>query len=307
MNIRHIQYALEVANVGSINKTAERLYMTQPALSRAIHDLEAEIGFKIFSRTATGMVVTHQGKEFLERAKRLNEQYVSLCDQYFMPNNLSVVQISVAATQCVIFEVTLANLYNKYCDNEYVNLCMLEEDAGTVVDRLYAGLCNVGMIFTMQDSKEVLYQKCLRRNINWIELGASAIYLQVGSNHPLANRSSVSLKELDPYPRAVMVKGDVGSELNHSRIQGYEPLKIKKRIVINDKSTMYTILEDTDAYYIGANLSNLRKNNLNIRYIPIQDAKVEMEFAFLHLKSHSLTKIEKELLEDLKTILASKL
>ena len=58
MNILHLRYAVEVASTGSINKAAENLYMNQPNLSRAIKELEENLGIAIFERTTRGMIVT---------------------------------------------------------------------------------------------------------------------------------------------------------------------------------------------------------------------------------------------------------
>ena len=82
MNISHIHYAVEVAHYGSFNKAAANLFVSQPSLSRAIKELERELGFDLFLRTPNGVVPTHQGKEFLHRAKHLDNQYMALWDQY---------------------------------------------------------------------------------------------------------------------------------------------------------------------------------------------------------------------------------
>lgn len=58
MNLVHLKYAVEVAETGSINKASEKLYVSQPNLSRAIKDLEASLGVTIFDRSAKGMVLT---------------------------------------------------------------------------------------------------------------------------------------------------------------------------------------------------------------------------------------------------------
>lgn len=52
MNTTALRYAVEVNRVRSISKAAQNLYMSQPNLSRAIKDLEAELGITIFKRTA---------------------------------------------------------------------------------------------------------------------------------------------------------------------------------------------------------------------------------------------------------------
>ena len=55
MNTTALRYAVEVNRVRSISKAAQNLYMSQPNLSRAIKDLEAELGITIFKRTAKGV------------------------------------------------------------------------------------------------------------------------------------------------------------------------------------------------------------------------------------------------------------
>lgn len=60
MNILHMKYAVEVANVGSINKASETLLVAQPSLSRSIKELEADLCITIFDRSAKGMVLTEE-------------------------------------------------------------------------------------------------------------------------------------------------------------------------------------------------------------------------------------------------------
>ena len=65
MNLQLLEYAVEVEKTGSITQAAENLYMNQPHLSRAIKELEKEMGIQIFSRTRRGIVPTEVGEEFL--------------------------------------------------------------------------------------------------------------------------------------------------------------------------------------------------------------------------------------------------
>ena len=74
MNVLHMKYAVEVANNGSLNKAAEKLYIAQPNLSRAIKELEASLGITIFDRSAKGMVMTPAGEEFINYAKNILKQ-----------------------------------------------------------------------------------------------------------------------------------------------------------------------------------------------------------------------------------------
>ena len=74
MNLLHTKYAVEVANEGSINKAAEKLYVGQPNLSRAIKELETSLGVTIFERSAKGMELTPDGELFIRYAKSILRQ-----------------------------------------------------------------------------------------------------------------------------------------------------------------------------------------------------------------------------------------
>ena len=74
MNVLHMKYAVEVARIGSLNKAAEKLYIAQPNLSRAIKELESSLGITIFDRSAKGMVLTPAGEEFINYAKNILKQ-----------------------------------------------------------------------------------------------------------------------------------------------------------------------------------------------------------------------------------------
>lgn len=52
MNIQYLKYAVEVARIGSISRAAEELYIAQPNLSRAIKELEKDLGITIFDRNS---------------------------------------------------------------------------------------------------------------------------------------------------------------------------------------------------------------------------------------------------------------
>ena len=74
MTLQQIYYALEVASVGSMNKAAEKLYISQPTLTSAIRDIEAELGIVMFSRNSRGVSLTVEGADFLEKARQLYQQ-----------------------------------------------------------------------------------------------------------------------------------------------------------------------------------------------------------------------------------------
>lgn len=71
MNILHMRYAMAIAAVGSISKASEKLLVAQPNLSRAVKELEEDIGIEIFERSSSGMKLTPAGEEFLGYARKI--------------------------------------------------------------------------------------------------------------------------------------------------------------------------------------------------------------------------------------------
>ena len=156
-----------------------------------------------------------------------------------------------------------------------------------------------------ESQREAVLQKCRRRDLAWVPVSKHPVYLQVGTGHPLADRAEVSLSELAPYPRMAMVQDEFETTLYGSHIRGYDPGSAARRIVINDKSTMYALLTGTDAYYVGLDLTNLRRGNSDVRYLPIRDLQASYELVFIHLRQHALTAAERELLADIRSLASS--
>ena len=77
MNISQIKYVLEVARSSSMREASTKLYISQPALSASIADLEEELGILIFERTNKGIVLTEEGREFINYAKKAVAQNVN--------------------------------------------------------------------------------------------------------------------------------------------------------------------------------------------------------------------------------------
>ena len=69
MDLRHLRYFINVAETASISKAALRVHISQPALSRQIHDLEIELGLRLFDRVGRRIRLTPEGEDLLERSR----------------------------------------------------------------------------------------------------------------------------------------------------------------------------------------------------------------------------------------------
>lgn len=71
---RRLQYVVSTARFGSFTAAAERVGVTQSAITKSVADLERQIGYSIFNRTARGVLLTEEGRIFVERAARLLDE-----------------------------------------------------------------------------------------------------------------------------------------------------------------------------------------------------------------------------------------
>ncbi|WP_316189772.1 LysR family transcriptional regulator [Bradyrhizobium sp. SZCCHNS1054] len=71
---RRLQYVVSTARYGSFTAAADRVGVTQSAITKSVADLEQQLGYSIFNRTARGVILTNEGRSFVERASRLLEE-----------------------------------------------------------------------------------------------------------------------------------------------------------------------------------------------------------------------------------------
>ncbi len=78
MDIDRIRYFCVVADCGSLVRASEILHISQPALSKAVHLLEHEIGFKLFEREGRGLTLTEDGTKLKATAEPLLTEWLAL-------------------------------------------------------------------------------------------------------------------------------------------------------------------------------------------------------------------------------------
>ena len=70
-DLKQLRTFVEIANCGSLSKASERLRIAQPAVTRQVHLLEAELQTQLFERHSRGVDLTENGRSFLSRARSI--------------------------------------------------------------------------------------------------------------------------------------------------------------------------------------------------------------------------------------------
>ncbi len=144
MNIVHVRYAIEVSKHGSINKASETLGMAQPNISRAIKDLESDLGITIFDRSARGMKLTPEGKSFIDESKKLLNELDEL-ENRFRGSTPTKRKFAVSAPHADY----ISDAFSKLTAEMPTDDCELHfEEAGSseTIKKILSSDCSVGIV-----------------------------------------------------------------------------------------------------------------------------------------------------------------
>ena len=118
MTLQQLKYVVTVAETGTITEAAGKLYISQPSLTNAIHELEREMQIVIFNRTNKGISLSKEGDIFLGYARQVLEQAEILEDKY--KGEGSGKKQFCVSTQHYSFAVNaFVDLIKKYGQEEY--------------------------------------------------------------------------------------------------------------------------------------------------------------------------------------------
>lgn len=228
MTLTQLKYFCETCRCHSITGAANELFVTQPAISLAIKELEAEFDITLFTRINNRLSLTEDGVRFYERASYIL-QYCN--DMQFelsgLGKNLHPLRVGIPPIlSSIFFPGMLDAFYHEYPDS-----CVSLEEYGSV------RACKL----ILEDQLDVALVNMEMYNIDQLD---SAILLHdqlvfcVAKNHPLAKRKSVSPEDLDNQNIILFNRDSVQNALLRSRFDSYH---VKPNIIMQG-SQLYTML-----------------------------------------------------------------
>ena len=296
MNLQTLRYVVAIEQAGSFTKASQYLYVSQSTLSRAVKELEDQIGITLFHRTNQGVHPTYDGLQFLGRVNHLLQEIDQLEGQYFAPSKDGETSLLVATQRCTPIIHAYTTYYQRHCQGqELVNLVLQEETTDNILQLVGGGTFGLGILHYTSDQEESFLQKCQEFHLQGELFHRSPVVAQVRCNHPLASRVSLSIEDLLPYPHITYTNENLTGINYCSDITVYNPAILKKRIVIQDRGTLRNIITHTDGYYIGCDYSRFTyMEDLDRRYIPLDGIPFTLNTMWVRRTGHVLTQAERD-------------
>lgn len=247
MTILQLKYVIALANASSMREAASHLFVSQPALSSTIKELEEELGIQIFERTNKGVKITDAGREFLVYAKQAVSQYEVIEDRY-IENGKDKKHFSVSMQHYVFALHAFINTVKKYDTEKYV-YSVQETKTDEVLNNVKSLKSEIGIISYSESNEKVIKKLFREYQLEFTPLMTRNTYAYLWKTHPLAKKKKLSLEELAEYP---CISFDQNSEseyyLTEEALSDYDFTKLIKS---NDRATTAELMAELNGYSIG--------------------------------------------------------
>ena len=264
MTLQQLKYVLMVAETGTITEAANNLYISQPSLTNAIHELEKEMNIVIFNRTNKGITLSKEGEDFLGYARQVLEQAAILEDKY-KGSNGGKKQFCIS-TQHYSFAVNaFVDLIKKYGQDEY-DFSIRETQTYEIIEDVAHMRSEIGIIF-LNDFNEVVINKILKsHDLEFHQLFVAKPHVFISRKHPLAKNTVITNEELEEYPYMSFEQGEHNSFYFSEEI--FSDYERKKNIRVRDRATLFNLLIGLNGYTVCSGVIDKKlngvKSSLNI-------------------------------------------
>ena len=256
-----------VAETGTITEAANKLYISQPSLTNAIHELEKEMNLVIFHRTNKGISLSKEGDDFLGYARQVLEQ-ASILEDHYKGNKGGKKQFCVS-TQHYSFAVNaFVDLIKQYGQEEY-DFSLRETQTYEIIEDVAKMRSEIGLLF-LNDFNEAVLRKLLKsHDLEFHPLFTARPHVFISSRHPLAKKEVITNEELEEYPYLSFEQGEHNSFYFSEEI--FSTSERKKNIRVRDRATLFNLLIGLNGYTVCSGVIDKKLNGKNIIAVPLAD------------------------------------
>ncbi|WP_226000804.1 LysR family transcriptional regulator [Paenibacillus sp. BJ-4] len=266
MTLQQLKYVIEVANRGSMNEAAKRLFISQPSLSNAIRDLEEEIHITIFERTNKGISLSKEGVEFLGYARQVVEQ-AELLESRYLDAKPSPQHFAVSSQHYAFAVNAFVNLVNQYGQDEY-ELALRETKTHEIIQDVKSLRSEIGILYLNEFNAKVINKLLKDANLQFNSLFTAKPHIFISSKNPLSRQSIVTIDQLHPYPYLSFEQGEFNSF--HFSEEILSTLSHSKSIRVNDRATLFNLLIGLNGYTISTGVISADLNGNEIISVPLE-------------------------------------
>ena len=294
MTLQQLKYVITVAETGTITEAANQLFISQPSLTNAIHELEKEMNIVIFNRTNKGISLSKEGEGFLGYARQVLEQAAILEDKY-KRNGGGKKQFCVS-TQHYSFAVNaFVDLIKEYGQEEY-DFSLRETQTYEIIEDVARLRSEIGILF-LNDFNQMVINKILKSyDLEFHLLFIAKPHVFISRSHPLAEKKVITNQELEIYPYLSFEQGEHNSFYFSEEI--FSESERKKNIRVRDRATLFNLLIGLNGYTVCSGVIDKKLNGSEIIAVSLADES-DMRIGYITHRKGIISRLGNSYLEAL--------
>ncbi|MHB9297768.1 LysR family transcriptional regulator [Fusobacterium polymorphum] len=290
MELRVLKYFLVVATERNISNAAKILFVSQPALSKQLKDLEEELGVILFKRGNRNITLTEDGVYFLAKTKEI----LSLVDMTvtnLKQESILGGEINIGAGESVqlenIFKI-ICNMMNKYPN---IKTNIRSGNADDIILKLDNGLLDFAIILGFIDKS-----KYEHLSLPWHDKWG----LLVRKDSSLSEKDYILTEDLKNIPLIISEQTNVdtflaewlGENIDNFKIVGTYNLLFNASLMVKENIGNVLCLDGI-----------INTNESNLKFIPLRP-ELKTDLSIIWKKNQTLSNVTKKFLDDLKTFIS---
>lgn len=251
MNLQHLKYAVEVERCKSISKAAEALYLNQPYLSKAIRELESEIGIGIFNRTSRGVVPTRQGEEFLAHAREILA-HVEEVESLYKVKGKEEYRFEISVPIACYISQAFVEFVRELTGCTKLRVDYYETTAMTAIDRVVEHDSNLGIIRYQNSFADYFLHYLESKDLIATPIWQFEYQLIMSRRNPLAEKEQVAYADLEPLVEISHGDPSIPSLPASVLLEMKRREQSRREIVVYERQSQFELLRDIPETYMWA-------------------------------------------------------
>ncbi|MBL1227796.1 LysR family transcriptional regulator [Enterococcus sp. BWB1-3] len=295
MRIQQLEYLEKVAEIGSINEAAKSLFLSQPALSNAIKELENEMNICLLHRSKLGVALTEEGREFLSYARQIIDQ-VDLLEKRYKHSEKQASRLSISSQHYAFSVHAFVEFIQTYEDDSY-QFSLRETETKNILEDVAGFRSEIGILFLNNFNRQVLEKLFEEKNLAFSSLFYAAPHIFISKDNPLAHKNKVTLEELSELPYLSFEQGNSNSFYFAEEILSTRTCK--KHIKVSDRATIFNLMIGLNGYTFSSGIISRELNDDSIVAIPL-DVPERIEIGWIRSRRSHLSLLGQRYLDTLK-------
>lgn len=270
MTLQQLLYIVKIAETKSMNKAATELFVSQPALSSTLRDLEEELQMELFLRNNRGIVITPEGEEFLKYARQMVELNHMMLEK-FVDKQESKKKFSVSMQHYSFAVEAFIELAKEFGMDEY-EFAVHETKTAEVIENVKNYRSELGVLYLNTFNEKALKKIFSENEVEFLPLFECRIYVYLSKTHPLAEKNSIAFEELKDYPCLSFEQGERNSFYFAEEV--LSTAEYPRIIKADDRATMLNLMVGLQGYTLCSGIICEKLNGDAYRAVPLETEDV---------------------------------